>query len=360
MKHLYGEDEATVREIPAARFAAIGWLVLALVSAATAAWEWRMRGLGLRAGDLDDGAAHWIVERRRVEAGDHDGVVILGSSRILFDTDLDAWEEMTGRRPVQLALPGTSPRLFLERFAAESSFSGLVIVGVTPGLYFSGFTTIFPEYLEANESWRDQSLSERFGHQAGLLLSRGFAFLDENYRLGTLIERIDIPDREGVNRPFMNVWKLSESFRGRQRRMWPRLETDARLLEHARQIWMQRDRGAPPDELLERTFKESRRDVGIIRARGGDVIFVRAPSAGPLLERERRSTPRDRTWDRLLRETGTVGIHFEDHPEMQGLELPEWSHLSAESATRFTRAYVRLLTERVPWLDRRGTGESSP
>ena len=78
-------------------------------------WSWwwlgrrvgmAMRALGLRAGDLDDGMSHWAVERRKLAAGDHDGVVIFGSSRILFDTDLDAWEEMTGRRPVQLALAG--------------------------------------------------------------------------------------------------------------------------------------------------------------------------------------------------------------------------------------------------------------
>ena len=127
------QDDMTVRVTPAARWPAIGWLVLVLVVAATAAWEWRMRGLGLRAGDLDDGVSHWAVERRKLAAGDHDGVVIFGSSRILFDTDLDVWEEMTGRRPIQLALPGTNPRPFLVRFAEESDFDGLVVVGVTPG-----------------------------------------------------------------------------------------------------------------------------------------------------------------------------------------------------------------------------------
>jgi hypothetical protein len=35
---------------------------------------------------------------------------------------------------------------------------------------------------------------------------------------------------------------------------------------------------------------------------------------------------------------------------MQGLELPELSHLTRESATRFTRAYVELLRERYVWL----------
>ena len=50
------QDDMTVRVIPTARWPAIGWLVLVLVVAATAAWEWKMRSLGLRAGDLDDGA----------------------------------------------------------------------------------------------------------------------------------------------------------------------------------------------------------------------------------------------------------------------------------------------------------------
>ena len=63
-------------------------------------------------------------------------------------------------------------------------------------------------------------------------------------------------------------------------------------------------------------------------------------------EREAQQVPRDQTWDRLLRETGAFGIHFEDYPEMRDLDVPEWSHLSRESATRFTRDYVGVLRER--------------
>jgi hypothetical protein len=132
--------------------------------------------------------------------------------------------------------------------------------------------------------------------------------------------------------------------------MWPRLEADPRLLEHARNVWLARDRAPPDAETLTRTMAESREAVEKIRARGGDVVFVRAPSAGGVYERESRQVPRDKTWNRLLRETGAFGIHFEDYPEMQGLEVPEWSHLSAASATRFTRAYVGVLRERYVGL----------
>jgi hypothetical protein len=348
--HHHEQDDVTVREIPRLRYGAIGWVVLVLVVVAMAAWELRMRSLGLRAGDLDDGLSFWTVERRKLDAGHDDGVVIFGSSRILFDTDLDAWEEMTGRRPIQLALVGTNPRPFLKRFAEDSDFSGLVVVGVTPELFFSSFTSAFPEFLGLNDLWRNESPSTRFGHQVGLVLSRYLAFLDDEYSLGKLVERIEVPDRKGVRRPYFEVWKLSEASAGRQHRMWRRLESDRRLQEHAVRVWLERDRGGPDDATIAAAIKDARQSVEKIRARGGDVVFVRAPSAGSLYEREARNVPRDRTWDRLVRETGSFGVHFEDYPEMQGLESPELSHLSAESATRFTRAYVELLRERYVWL----------
>ncbi len=348
MKH--EQDEVTVRQIPAARFVAIGCLVLVLVIAATVAWEWRMRSLGLRAGDLDDSKWHWAVERRKLENGDHDGVVMVGSSRILFDTDLDVWEEMTGRRPLQLALVGTNPRPVLLRLAEESDYSGLVVVGVTPDLFFMERFSYLPQYEEILDFWRQESPSERAGHRIGLFLSRHLAFLDEAYRLAPLIERTDIPDRAGVRRPYLEVWKLAETSADRQHRMWPRLESDLRLQEHARLVWGPFDGTGPKAESVARAIEESRIAVAKIRARGGEVVFVRAPSAGLYYENELHFAPRARTWDRLLAETGAFGIHFEDYPAMQNLEVPEWSHLSAESATRFTRAYVGVLRERYVGL----------
>jgi len=357
MTHVHEQDEVTVREIPAARWAAIGWLVLVLVVAATAAWEWRMRSLGLRAGDLDDSKWHWAVERRRLEAGDHDGVVIVGSSRILFDTDLDIWSELTGRRPLQLALVGTNPRPVLIRLAEESGFKGLVVVGVTPDLYFMDRFSYIPQYERVLELWREESPSERVGHRIGLFLSRHLAFLDEAYRFAALVERIDIPDRAHVRRPYLEVWKLAETSAHRQHRMWPRLERDERLRDHARLVWGPFDGGGPAPESVARAIAESRQAVETIRARGGEVVFIRAPSAGLYYETEQMGIPRARTWDRLLAETGAFGIHFEDYSEMQNLELPEWSHLSRESATHFTRAYVEVLVREFPGLRSRPPAE---
>jgi hypothetical protein len=350
-------EDVTIREIPKARLAAMGWMVLVLVTAGMIAWEFQMRSLGLQAGDLDDGPSHWAVERRKVETGDHDDVVIFGSSRLLFDTDLDAWEQITGRRPIQLALPGTNPRPFLVRFANESDFAGLVVVDVTPELYFSALVSALPEFRNVQDFWLEESPSQRFGHQVGLALSRHLAFLEDQYTLTTLIERIEIPNRKGVRGPWLAPWKLSESMEDRQTRLWPRLETDERLRDHAVKVWMARDRGKLDAALLERAIDESRQAIAKIRARGGFVVFVRPPSTGAYYEREARNTPRGATWDRLIRETGAFGIHFDDYPEMQGLELPELSHLSPEAATRFTSAYVNVLVREMPWLRRHEPAE---
>jgi hypothetical protein len=344
------QDDMTVRQIPAARFVAIGWLVLVLVVAATAAWEWKMRTLGLHAGDLDDSKWHWAVERRKLENAHHDDVVIIGSSRILFDTDLDVWQEITGHRPIQLALVGTNPRPVLMRLAKDSAFNGMIVVGVTPDLYFMDRFSYIPQYENVLDFWQQESPSERVGHRIGLFISQHLAFLDEAYRLAPLIERIDIPDRPGLRRPYLDVWKLAETTADRQHRMWSRLETDVRLRDHARLVWGPFDGSGPPPESVTRAIEESRQAVKTIRARGGEVVFIRAPSAGLYYEAEQLGAPRARTWDRLLRETGAFGIHFEDYPEMQNLEVPEWSHLSRESATRFTRAYVGVLRERYVGL----------
>ena len=51
-------------------------------------------------------------------------VAIVGDSRILFDTDLDRFEALTGVRPVQLAIHGTSALTLLEDVADNPNFKG--------------------------------------------------------------------------------------------------------------------------------------------------------------------------------------------------------------------------------------------
>jgi hypothetical protein len=347
-------EDVTVREIPATRLSAVALLVLVLVTVGVAAWEWKMRGIGLSAGDLDDSKAQWAVERRKIATGEFDDVVIIGSSRILFDTNLDVWEEVSGRRPIQLALAGTNPRPFLTDFAADPEFKSLLIVDVTPDIFFGDWLGI-PQFAGVLDYWKDQSPSDRFGNEVGIFLSRRLAFLDSDYTLTKLIDQVDLPNRGDIRRPYLDVWKVWETTDNRQTYLWSVIERNERLREHARIVWGPFDGKPMDDAAIARACAEAAIAVRKIRAHGGEVVFIRPPSAGLYYQHEQAAAPRAKTWDRLLRETGAFGIHFEDYPEMRDLDVPEWSHLSRESAKLFTRAYVEVLMQEVPRLRERYT-----
>ena len=84
-----------------------------------------------------------------------------------------------------------------------------------------------------------------------------------------------------------------------------------------------------------------------LQERGVQVIFVRNPAEGHYALSEPMYNPREDTWDVLIRESGALGLHWQDHEEMQGYWLPEWSHMSAVEADRYTAALYHLLQSQL-------------
>ena len=71
--------------------------------------------------------------------------------------------------------------------------------------------------------------------------------------------------------------------------------------------------------------------VAKIRARGGEVVFVRPPSAPRLRVNEEAQVPRAKGWDVLVAQhPQRLGFHADDLPLAQNLTLPEWSHLNSQ------------------------------
>ena len=337
------------RPVPGRPWGPIALSVALIVAALMGLWEWRMRQLQLVPGDLDDGASAWAEQRRRIDAGDV-AVAIVGDSRILFDTDLDRFEALTGVRPVQLALPGTNGRPFLQDLAADPDFKGLAIVGITEGSYFRDEVGLMDDALD---TYHFESPAKRSSHLITTWLARRLAFLDEAYRLSVLVKRLDNGWRREARSPYGEVWKIATMGDERQTALWTRIETDAYLREHARSVWVQRrpTTGVPvAPEVIARTQDATREAVKAIRARGGEVVFVRPPSAPELRVQEDARLPREVGWDPLLAVADVRGVHFDDYPSMQGLDIPEWSHLSRACASVFTDAYVRALAQFTPRL----------
>jgi hypothetical protein len=335
------------RDIPLKPWARIGTFVFAAVALLTTAWEWNARAnLGLRAGDIGDSPQAWAESRRAADFGQ---VAIVGDSRILFDTDQGRFEQLTGVRPVQVAHVGTDARALLEHFANDPNFHGLLLVGMADTMYF-GMPVIGLGGVAVHNYAKNDKPAQLTGLWIDRWLQKYLAFMDGEYRLSRMVPRWDHGWRKGVDSPYEDVWKISETFPGRQYFMWHQIETDAYLRGHARHAWDRFHGPNIPPWLANKVIARSAEAVRRIRARGGDVIFIRPPSAPELRTVEESRIPKKLGWDRLLVGANAKGIHIDDLLQAQNLVLPEWSHLSRKCAAVFTDAYVRRLVQLTPRL----------
>ncbi len=335
------------RDIPARPWVKMGTTAFVLAAILLSAWEWNARqNLGLRPGDIDDSPQAWAEARR---AADHAPVAIIGDSRILFDTDQARLQALTGVRPVQVAHVGTNARMLLDGFADDPGFHGLLIVGMADTMYF-GMPALGVGQAAVDNFYKNGKPAQLTGLWIDRWLQKYVAFMDSDYRLSKLVPRIDTGWRKGVDSPYEDVWKISVTYAGRQYVMWDRIESDPYLRNHARHAW-DGFKGDPISPALARAvIARSAEAVRRIRARGGDVIFIRPPSAPQLRVNEQQRISRSRGWDALLAGTGAKGIHADDLPQAQKLILPEWSHLTGKCATVFSDAYVRRLVQLTPRL----------
>ncbi|MFL6740734.1 MAG: hypothetical protein ACJ8E3_04670 [Sphingomicrobium sp.] len=332
------------RDIPAQPWGRILAGVAAALIVGVAALEVNARAnIGLHAGDLDNSEVSWTNEKLRAAGAP---AAIVGDSRILFDTDLDRFEALTGVRPIQLAVHGTSALTLLETMADDPDFKGVLIVGLADTMFFQPFDG-YGKYVRKVDEFRApyRVASNEIDH----VLQRRLAFLDSNYRLSVLAQRLDPNFRAGVEGPMDDIWKLQEVGEHRQTHMWDRVEYDPAWRARTRWAWKGFKEKFPfTPELIAKGQARAKAAVDKIRERGGDVVFVHPPSAPQLRVNEEAQVPKAKGWDVLLRTTKSAGIHSDDLPAAQGLTLPEWSHLSRKCATVFTDAYVRRLTEVTP------------
>ena len=337
------------RDIPEQPWRTISLVTLALLVLLTAAWEWRMRALELVPGDLGGSYDSW-ADRRRLVDKQNIPVALIGDSRILYDTDLDRVAQLTGIRPLQLGIAGGSGLPILEDIADDPHFKGLAIVGMAETSYFdTRFTVIRSRKALALSRWQSPSSRASFGIYR--VISKNVALLDEAYQLSTMVFDLDPDWRAGVRGPYHDVWKIGETGAEGQSWIWRRLEHDGRLSAHARSVWHQLFPPFPAkDQEIGPILARSKAAVDKIRARGGDVVFLRPPSAPDIRAIEDRHLPRARGWDALLAYTHANGVHADDLATVQNLVLPEGSHLTHACATVFTDVYIRKVAEETRLL----------
>jgi hypothetical protein len=250
---------------------------------------------------------------------------------------------------VQLAIHGTNGRVLMQDLAYDRRYRGLLIVGMADTSYFR------PAGAGIGGPWitgveRNREPSQISGLWLDRWLQGFFAFMDEDMRFSRLVARLDHGWRKGVDSPYLDVWKIDEGYPGRQRYLWNRIAQPGYLQDQTRGAWDGFKGPVVPPLLASRVIHRSRQAAGALRARGGEIGFIRPPSAPALRVNEDKRIPRGRGFDALLAGVPAKGIHADDLPTAGKLNLPEYSHLSRACARVFTDAYVRRLTELTPRL----------
>jgi hypothetical protein len=335
-----------VRDVPERPWGwALLWALLLAVTL-TGGWEYYWRSLGAVPGYLDDDAL-WARQRRRIDDGEGNATVLIGSSRTLFDMQLPAWERQSGRRPIQLAIVGTSPVFLLEDLANDPAFSGKLVIGIAPDIFFSGFMyrPDLARYV------RKQSPSQRVGKILSMhLVEPWFAFYDPDFALFTVLRRQPLPVRADLS--YQGVRKIQITEADRNTYLWSKVEKNPAYRMIVRATWAEDFNHPAPTEqeaaenqrTLDEQVSRAAAAVARLRARGIPVVFLRDPSTGDYLNYEDRDFPRKSTWDVLMQKTGAPGIYFQDYPELnQSYVLPDWSHMTRASAERYTEALYQII-----------------
>ncbi len=287
----------------------------------------------------------WADWRGRVNDLDADDIVILGSSRGHFDLNIHLWDSITGKRPIMLAYPGSSPLHPIEDIIDHSSFDGLLVISTAPGLFYTmKGTWAANQGKDLVDHYYDRTYAQKFNGFLIQQIDPHFAFTQSDVSLKSLLERISLPNRDSVRPPL--VWPpMVRMDKNRNIRMIPQMETDSALQKQQTDIWFNPD---PKNRLKDSIASVLGHYVNLVKKfkdRGGRVAFIRPPVTEYYLETETRLYPREEYWNRLLRESGCPGHHFEDNTETRVMIPPEWSHLNRKDADRYTQIIIGFLQD---------------
>ena len=328
-------------------------LIIAVILgiATVTGWELYWRSQGMQP-NLYDNKNLWANQRAKLENDTSNMTVFIGSSRILYDIQLDIWRELTDTEPIMLAVQGASPIPTFKDIVENTDFSGTLMVGITPPLTFS---TVFPKAPPITRSqskvdyYKKRTYAQRINHRLAVPLQTNLAFIrdgdeewDSDVDLKTLLKQIHIGERNGPPPvPFNNFEEITED---RHMKMPAYVTNDTVYANTIKAAWkdmiLSNDMPPPDKEGTTAAFLEL---VEKFKQRGGNLILVRCPSSGFFKDVEAKGFPRKDFWNPLVEKAKVKAYHYDDYPQFRNLNLPEWSHLALEDAQFFTKELIAIL-----------------
>lgn len=319
--------------LPEGRWGAVWLLTLILLALLTIAVELALRAGGFSPSVDPDGPS-WLAERGRLAP---DSTVLVGTSRMQSNLDPAAWADITGgaRKPVNLALAGSSARPVFESLTSDPEFHGIIIYDVVPRFAF-GATTAAEEVARAHlDSYvlQRSSPARRLDGEFYKLRAGKFVLTNPELRITRLVEFLYTLELPKVSATLMRPDRFVErSYSNNQ----PDIDVSAYESYFLRA-------GQPTHEQLTSQLRRFDSAVKRHQSKGGTVVFIAMPVCGAVADLTETYFPRARYWDRLVEEVAGIKLRANDYPELSQFKCTDGSHLEFRDAVRFTHAIAKLL-----------------
>lgn len=323
-----------------------GWRQTAFVAVAVllsgiVGWEYLFASLGGSRQPVADSAELWSEWRERAAHAKPGDLLLIGASRMQLDMDLSTLERVTGQQSFQLAIDGASFLPVLGDLATDPRVRGDVIISIRPPDLTGRGVQHAQETVDSYRQWLANRYSSPSQYTEDLLEKVVYSF---------------VPSREQGVRPetLFALWREDKrisayitTYATREREGdYSRVDAEAlRNGRYLRSVDWYSESAQTPQEVIDQNLAFIRAAVAAIRARGGDVIFVRFPISAELLAASEEYLPDEKYLGRITPETGAKLINFVDYPSLNRFYPPDGSHLDVTDQVEFTAALAEILLE---------------
>jgi hypothetical protein len=311
-------------------------VILLLTATVSAAAEIFARTRGFKP-SLVDNADLWCGVRAQVSPVDREQILLVGASRLQMDVAPDVIGPALGlKRPLQLAVHGSTSIPALEEIAGDASFHGIVLCDVIPAHFFhtsefdGGQQQVYVKHWKSRPflSGVERSLVTKF--QSNFVLRQLASARASNGKHWIAARKMPIPDY--FHLPSDRCIEADFSLANKS------------YLEGVVERGLNRSTASPITRpQLDRNLKRIEACVCRILARGGRVIFLRLPVSGKMRELEERNFPKSTFWDVFQESSSAQFVDFADHPSLRTFKCGDGSHLDTRDRQPFSLALAEVL-----------------
>jgi len=321
-------------------------------------FEHNLRTMGWRP-TLVDSPELWTQERTKASKLGSEALILVGASRIQLGLDLHKLEEISSKTPIQLAIDGANVFAVLKSLADDPRVMGPIILDINE----SSLETLLVkdkswDWVEAYQHKKQQPLYRWVDDKISQFLTGNMATKLEGAKPHTVIYELAFKPKHQAKGNYL----ITNSNRSRDADYSKvdlpsfylnRVIRNSGLMipeEQMRQFAFVIDAyEAAIPTLAQGNLQNFEKNLNIlvsliekIESRGGRVTIFRMPSSKLIWAMDQQRYPRDIFWKKILLKH-PASFHFNDHPTLNGFDLPDGSHLDKKDKEKFTENLFLIL-----------------